>query len=109
MKTVSVHTKINHYDILIGSGLLAQTGGKLRKLGYSGKAVVITDSIVNEFYGQTLETSLSAAGFETVILTLPPGEKQKTLVNAGRLFTHLNNAYAERLTPVLASGWWSHW
>jgi 3-dehydroquinate synthase len=104
MKTVSVYPGINNYDILIGSGLLAQAGEKLKMLGCRGKAVVITDSSVNELYGPLLEQSLMAAGFETLILTLPPGEKQKTLANAGRLVTNLSSAYAERSTAILALG-----
>jgi 3-dehydroquinate synthase len=73
-------------------------------MGFTGKAIVITDTTINELYGQVLEESLSGAGFATIILTLPPGEKQKTLVNAGRLFTNLSEALVDRTTPVLALG-----
>ena len=104
MKKVTVNTGTNQYDILIGNGLLSQAGGYLKRLGFAGKAVVITDTTVNELYGQVLETSLSEAGFETVIFSLPPGEKQKSLTNAGRLFTLLSEALADRKTPVLAFG-----
>ena len=104
MKIVSVHPGINNYDIIIGSGLLAQAGEKLKMLGYRGKTVVITDLSVNELYGPLLEESLMTAGFETLILTLPPGEKQKTLANAGKLVTNLSSAYADRSTVILALG-----
>ncbi|MBN1366978.1 MAG: 3-dehydroquinate synthase [Dehalococcoidales bacterium] len=104
MKIISVDTGNNQYDILIGSELLVKTGVKLKELGFSGKTVIITDMTVNELYGQVLESSLSGAGFETVVFTLEPGEKQKTLANAGRLFTHLSETLADRKTPVLAFG-----
>ena len=104
MKKVTVHVGINSYDVLIGSGLLSKVGESLRMLGCHGKAVVITDVSVNELYGPFLEESLTAAGFETLILTLPPGEKQKTLANAGRLCIHLSEYYTDRATTILALG-----
>ena len=84
--------------------MLAQTGENLKMLGCRGKAVVITDTSVNDLYGPLLEQSLMNAGFETITLTLPPGEKQKTLANAGRLCTHLSEALTDRSTTILALG-----
>ncbi len=104
MKTIIVNTGHTQYDILIGGGLLSKTGERLKENGFSGKAVVITDTTVNELYGQILESSLSGAGFESVFFTLEPGEKQKTLANAGRLFTLFNEAMVDKITPVLAFG-----
>ncbi len=104
MKTVSVTTKNSKYEIDIGKGLLARIGGILKELGFSGKVVIITDTTVNELYGQVLEQSLFDSGFEPVIFTLPPGEKQKNLTNIGRLATHLNSSFADRRTPILATG-----
>ncbi len=104
MKTITVNMGHTQYDILIGSGLLAKTGDKLKEYGFNGKAVVITDTTVNGLYGQILESSLSESGYETVFFTLEPGEKQKTLAKAGRLFTLLGEAMADKKTPVLAFG-----
>ncbi len=104
MKTVSVTTKDNSYEINIGKGLLARIGVKLKELGFSGKVVIITDTTVNDLYGQILGQNLFDLGFEPIILTLLPGEKQKNLANVGRLVNHLSNAFADRSTPVLAMG-----
>ncbi len=104
MKKVSVRLDNNSYDILIGSGLLKQTGARLRELGFSGKAVIITDTKVKGLYGSILEESLAGDGFEVQILEIPVGEEQKSLDTAGRLYHELTDFYAERTTPILALG-----
>ena len=104
MKTIAVDLGSSRYDILIGGDLLSRAGEKLKHIGFHSKAVVITDTTVNELYGQALESSLAGAGFETTVFTLPPGEKQKSLASAGRLFTLLSGALVDRSTPIMALG-----
>ena len=104
MKKVRLKLDRNSYDVLIGSGLLMQTGVRLKEIGFSGKAVIITDPTVKGLYGDTLKKSLASNGFEVLILEVPEGEEQKSLETAGRLYHELTSFYAERTTPVLALG-----
>ena len=104
MEKFRVNLGNNSYDVLIGSGLLAQTGARLTELGFSGKAVIVTDSTVKKLYGNALKKSLTAGGFETLLIEVPQGEEQKSLETAGKLYEQLTDFYAERNTPVLALG-----
>ncbi len=104
MKKVTLKTSNSSYDIIIGSGLLARTGTLLKERGLSGKAVIITDTKVNELHGDTLKNGLTDDGFEALVIELPPGEEQKSLETAGRLYQELTDFYAERTTPILALG-----
>ncbi|MBI2850172.1 MAG: 3-dehydroquinate synthase [Chloroflexi bacterium] len=104
MEKVSVKLSRNSYDIIIGSGLLSQTGARLRELGFTGKAVIITDSRVKTLYGDALKQSLTDSGFEALLIDVPPGEEQKSLETAGRLYYQLTDFFAERNTPILALG-----
>jgi len=104
MRKVRVRLGLNSYDILIGPGLLAQTGQQLQRLGPSTKLVIITDPSVNKLYGTLLSQSLAASGYQVATLQVPEGEEQKSLENAGRLYSELSNFYAERTTPILALG-----
>jgi 3-dehydroquinate synthase len=104
MKKVKVGLKSGGYEIRIGSGLLPQVGHWLRDMGFSRKAVVITDTSVRELYADALAGGLTEAGFRVDVLEVPVGEKQKNLETAGRLYQWLTGAYAERTTPVLALG-----
>ena len=95
------------YEIRVGAGLLARVGLWLKEMvlpGKDGKAVIITDTTVEGLYAEVLERGLANAGFDVTILEVPPGEEQKSLETAGRLYDDLTEAYTERATPVLALG-----
>jgi len=104
MRKVEVRLGDKGYDILIGSGLLKETAQQLKGIGFSDKLVIITNPVVQRLYGNALEESLSAEGFKVTALLVADGEEQKSLDIAGRLYTELTSAYAERATPILALG-----
>ncbi len=104
MEKVRVRLGSNSYDVLIGAGLLAQTGVMLKELGFSDKAVIVADSTVKKLYGDDLKQGLVSNGFEVLLLEVPRGEEQKSLETAGRLYQELTDFFAERATPVLALG-----
>jgi 3-dehydroquinate synthase len=104
MMKVKVELGSNSYEIRIGAGLLGRAGLWLKETGLSGRAVIITDNTVKGLYGDALSQSLSREGFSVATLVVPPGEEQKSLENAGRLYHELTSAYAERTTPILALG-----
>jgi len=104
MKTVEVKLPGDSYRIHIGSGLLEQTGQRLNEIGISGRLIIITNPVVNELYGRSLEQSLVRGGFQVTVLEVPDGEEYKSLDMAGKLYQQLSDAYAERATPVLALG-----
>jgi len=104
MKQVNVALGNKSYPVYIGSGLLARAGSYLKECGFNGRLVVITDSTVKKLYDDMLSRALEGDGFQVDILEVPPGEEQKTLENAGRLYRGLTAVHAERTTPVLALG-----
>jgi len=104
MRKVGVRLGSNSYEIQIGSGLLAQTGQQLKRIGFGDKLVIVTDPTVKSLYGNTLKQSLTGEGFKVAILLVPEGEAQKSLETAGRLYQELTDFYAERTTPILALG-----
>ena len=104
MRQVNVTLGSKSYPVYIGSGLLARAGSYLKERGFNGRLVVITDSTVKKLYGDMLSQALEDDGFQVNILEVPPGEEQKTLENAGRLYRELTAVHAERSTPVLALG-----
>jgi 3-dehydroquinate synthase len=73
-------------------------------MGFTDKAVIITDPTVKKLYGRKLKQSLASSGFKVVLLEVPEGEEQKSLETAGRLYHELTDFYTERTTPILALG-----
>ena len=104
MKKIDVRLGQNSYSINIGSGILSQTGLRLKELGLKDKAVIITNPVVNKLYGNTVKQSLIDAGFKTTVLEVPDGEEYKSLESAGKLYQQLAEFGAERTTAILALG-----
>jgi 3-dehydroquinate synthase len=104
MKKLKVELGRYSYEIRVGGGLLARVGLWLKEREFFGKAVIITDNVVEGLYVDVLERGLANAGFEVTILKVPAGEENKNLGTAGRLYEDLTEAYTERNTPVLALG-----
>ncbi len=104
MKRVSLNLGENSYSVLIGTGLVDGTGKHLKELGFSGKAVVITNPVVRKLYAERLTASLKASGFTPAVLEIPDGEEYKSMDSAIKLFLGLAEARADRRTPILALG-----
>ncbi len=104
MRKIKVELGSNSYEMRVGAGLLARTGLWLKEKGFSGKAVIITDTTVKGLYGDALSQGLTNAGFKVTTLEVPAGEEQKSLETAGRLYHELTSAHAERTTLILALG-----
>jgi len=104
MNRVSVELSGKGYDILIAHNLLRQTDKYLKGCGFNDKLVIITNTIVQQKYGNALKEKLSADGFHATMLSVVDGETQKSLDVAGRLYKKLSDCYTERTTPILAFG-----
>jgi 3-dehydroquinate synthase len=104
MQKVKIELGVNSYDIYVGSGLLPLAGLRLKELGFIGRAVIITDTNVKKHYAGIMEDGLTSAGYDVEILEIPPGEQNKTLKTAARLYDELSRINTERITPVLALG-----
>ena len=104
MQKIDVKLGQNSYSIIIGAGILSQTGAKLKELGLKDKAVIITNPTVNKLYGAVVKQSLRDAGFKTAVLAVPDGEEYKTLESAGKLYEQLAEWGAEKSTAILALG-----
>ena len=104
MKKIEVKTAGGGYEVLIGPGILSRAADNLKKLGFSGRAVIVTNPVVGELYGRSLRDSLAEAGYSPAVLEVPDGEENKSLEQAARLYTELCGLQADRRTPVLALG-----
>lgn len=70
----------------------------------SRRAWSISDETVAGLHAAPLQASLAAAGFETRLLTVPPGERSKSLAEVGRLYDGLLGGGVERGDTVVALG-----
>ena len=103
MKTVTVATT-KPYEVLIGNGLLDQTGALTARIVAPCKAAVITDSTVDALYGDRVCRSMEEAGFEVIRFVFPAGECSKNLTVFGQALNFLAENRISRSDLIVALG-----
>ena len=103
MTTVSVNVSKN-YDVIISSGLLAESGERIKSICGGSKAVIVTDDIVNGLYADTVEDSLKSAGYSVARFVFNNGEHSKSTENYLALLHILSRENLTRSDVVVALG-----
>ena len=103
MRTIAVSASKN-YDIIVGEGILEESGLRIREAVGGRTAAVITDDNVAALYGKKLTDTLEQNGYRVVQYVFPHGEKSKN----GETFLSLLDFLAEeklsRTDTVIALG-----
>ncbi len=92
------------YEIVIREGLLGLVGEFLLPLTKGPDAVVVTNDTVKRLYGSRILRGLKAAGFKPTVLSLPDGERTKSLKWVSAILDELVRCRYERKTLLLALG-----
>jgi len=103
-KNISVETARQRYDIVVGQGLLAEVGQRLRRLSSAEKVAVVTDANVGRLFGEQVAGSLADAGFAPTRVVIEPGEASKSWSSAGEVLAELARARLDRDDLVVALG-----
>ena len=92
------------YRVLIGEGLLKRLGERVRKVLSGQICAIITDSNVAPLFADRVKQSLTSAGFCVTLITIPAGEKSKTLEQAGAICDQMIAAGLDRQSFVVGLG-----
>jgi 3-dehydroquinate synthase len=92
------------YEIAIGSGTLKALGEHLRGLSPSPRLAIISNPTVHGLYGEPLESSLKASGFEPVTIIVPDGEEYKSLLWVEYIYGEMLGHRLDRKSAVVALG-----
>jgi len=103
-ETVRVELDARSYDIVIGSGLLAEAGARIASLARGAACAIVTDANVAKLYLPALQSSLDSAGLRHVSIVVEPGEGSKSLQTYGRVLEEAIAARIERRDVVIALG-----
>ncbi|HXP13643.1 MAG TPA: 3-dehydroquinate synthase family protein, partial [Stellaceae bacterium] len=108
MSTGSAHLRVElgnrSYDIVAGSGLLAEAGDLMQRVLRQKRVVVVTDANVAKLHLKTLASGLAKAGIASEILILPPGEGTKDFAHYEKLCEDILALGIERSTALVALG-----
>jgi 3-dehydroquinate synthase len=104
MKDIFVDLGKSSYNIIIDKGILNQVGTLISKVINPSKAIVVTDKIVEPLYGNIVLNSLSECKFDVKLVSLEPGEEQKSLAKAEELYERLFDHKMDRKSLIVALG-----
>ena len=99
-----VETATQRYPIFVGYGLLDRLGEKLKEVGSSRVAIVISDGNVSRLYGDGVQEILKAAGFAVNSFVVRPGEETKSISTAIDIYNFLIKKRVERDDILIALG-----
>lgn len=104
--TTNVRVELGNrsYDIKIGRGVLGSAGAEIAQLLPDARLAVITDETVAGIHLKPFSESLSAAGLDHMVITVPAGESTKCFREFERLCDEVLAARLERGDAVVALG-----
>ena len=103
-ETVRVDLGARSYDIVIGDGVLQDSGGLIAQTASDGGAVIITDETVAALCLEPVANSLNDAGIRHQTMVLPPGESTKSFAQLEALLDQLLGLGVDRSTTLVALG-----
>ncbi|HEV2965768.1 MAG TPA: 3-dehydroquinate synthase [Chthoniobacterales bacterium] len=104
MIAVEVQAAKHSYRALIGAGLSASAGHAIKDVLLPAQCAVISDTNVAPRFGDQLQKSLTAAGYQPKLITVPAGEESKTLEQAGDICEQMLASGLDRESFVIGLG-----
>ncbi len=92
------------YDVVVSPGELASLGDELHQRGLKGPAAVVCDEQVGPIYSSKVAAALKGRLEQVYEITIPAGERSKTLATVTQLWEAFVNAHLERGSTVVALG-----
>src|SRR5882724_7418727 len=104
VSTTAISLAKSRCRVLIGEGLLQQIGNEIRRYVSRRTCGVISDSNVAPLFADSVIRNLTSAGFEPTLITIPAGEKSKTLERAGAICDQMIAAGLDRQSFLVGLG-----
>lgn len=92
------------YPALVGSGLIASTGEEVAKRLRCPRCAIISDTNIAPLLADPVKESLKSSCFQPTLITIPAGEKSKTLEQAGAICDQMIDAGFDRQSFVIGLG-----
>jgi 3-dehydroquinate synthase len=101
---VAVALGARAYDIVIGRGLLASLGERIKALRPGAKVAIVTDATVANHHLPAAEKALKASGIESSAIVVPQGEGSKNFATFETVCEAIVAARIERGDLIVALG-----
>ncbi len=101
---LDVNVREHGYPVFIGSDYLMRIGELIGPYVQSKKVFIITDDLVSMLYLPMVKESLEKVEFDVYALTVPQGERSKTLEQAGKLLERILKIGCDRHCTIVSLG-----
>ena len=101
---IIVRAGAQSYEVLVGSGLLEQTGALVSQKLEGPACAIISDENVAALFANKICRSLTNAGFRPTLIAVRPGEKSKAMSEAEAICDRMIEAGLDRSSFVVALG-----
>ena len=88
VRTIDIKLDHTSYKIYLEANLFSKMGEEVKKIYKGKKIVIVTDSNVNTYYGDSLVQRLEEQNYPVQRLVLQPGEKTKCMESLMGLYNH---------------------
>jgi 3-dehydroquinate synthase len=102
--TVRVALDARAYDIVIGRGLLASLGDRIKALRPGARVAIISDETVAKLHLAATEASLNSSSISSARIVVPSGEGSKSYARFEKVCEAIIAARVERNDLVVALG-----
>jgi 3-dehydroquinate synthase len=101
---VEIYGATHRHPVVVGSGLIDQLGERVGTCLPNKTCVIISDTNVARLFAGRVKQSLISAGLKPTLITIPAGEKSKTLRQAGAICEQMIAAGLDRHSFVIGLG-----
>ena len=92
------------YDILIGRGLLANLGERIKMLRPGARVAIVTDEAVAKIHLGAAEAAIKSSGIDSARIVVPAGESSKSYATLEKVCEAIIVARVERNDLIVALG-----
>lgn len=92
------------YDVVVGPGLLAEAGQRIRPFLKRARVAIVSDETVWALHGAALTASLEASGIACPAVIVPPGEQTKSFEGLADVSDRLLALELDRGDLIVAFG-----
>ena len=103
-KKLTVKLGKRSYPIIIGKGLLSESGKMIKGFKLGKKVLIVTNPRIKLLYAKSLLSSLKEASFEVFLKVIPDGEQYKSFSQAKKIYDVLLKHHFERNSFIIALG-----
>lgn len=104
MTAIRIRATRSAYAVVIGADVLNSAGQRVRTLMRAPHCAIISEANVAPLFADEVKQRLASAGFQPILITIPAGEKSKTLKQAGAICEQMIAAGLDRQSFVVGLG-----